>query len=100
MASLAAARALKNFHTNARPFATQAVRSTKSAVAKHSFPYTPAQSALPPSFIPFACTQGKEYFREAMDYGTAEGFFGLMGNFSSNALPQHGGQASCKLTHG
>ncbi|CAO3661927.1 unnamed protein product [Umbelopsis vinacea] len=97
MASLAAARALKNFHTNARPFATQAVRSTKSAVAKHSFPYTPAQSALPPSFIPFACTQGKEYFREAMDYGTAEGFFGLMGNFSSNALPQHGGQASLSM---
>ncbi|CAO3691088.1 unnamed protein product [Umbelopsis ramanniana] len=94
-----AARSLKSSYKQLRSFATEAVTSRRPPTATHSFPYTPAmpRTALSPPIIPFACTQGKEYFREAMDHGTAEGFFGLMGNFSSNVLPQHGGQASLSM---
>jgi hypothetical protein len=100
MSFLTNAQPLKSAFKHVRYFAMQ-TSNTSSVRPARGLPYPPsvAPSLIRrlPQMIPFACAEGKEYFKEAMDHGNAEGFFGLMGNFSSNALPQHGGQTSRKL---
>lgn len=47
--------------------------------------------------VKFTSIEGKRLFRNAMIQGHAESFFKLMGNFSTQSSPSHGGVSSRKL---
>jgi glutathione gamma-glutamylcysteinyltransferase len=46
--------------------------------------------------VKFTSVEGKRLFRNAMVQGHAESFFKLMGNFSTQSSPSHGGVSSRK----
>jgi glutathione gamma-glutamylcysteinyltransferase len=46
--------------------------------------------------VNFTSVEGKRLFRNAMVQGHAESFFKLMGNFSTQSSPSHGGVSSRK----
>lgn len=48
------------------------------------------------NLVKFTSVEGKRLFRNAMVQGHAESFFKLMGNFSTQSSPSHGGVSSCK----
>jgi hypothetical protein len=48
-------------------------------------PTTYYRSELPAHLTPFASNKGKLYFKEALNQGYAEGYFGLMGNFTTQS---------------
>lgn len=47
--------------------------------------------------VRFTSPEGKRLFRGAMVQGQAESFFKLMGNFSTQSSPSHGGVSSRKF---
>lgn len=47
--------------------------------------------------VKFTSVEGKRLFRNAMVQGHAESFFKLMGNFSTQSSPSHGGVSSRKF---
>lgn len=49
------------------------------------------------NLVKFTSVEGKRLFRNAMVQGHAESFFKLMGNFSTQSSPSHGGVSSCKF---
>jgi glutathione gamma-glutamylcysteinyltransferase len=53
------------------------------------------QRQLPTNLVRFSSSEGKRYFREAMDDGRAEGFFPLTGNFTTQSEPAYCGPSSC-----
>ncbi|KAI9485965.1 MAG: Phytochelatin synthase-domain-containing protein [Benjaminiella poitrasii] len=49
------------------------------------------------SLVKFTSVEGKRLFRNAMVQGHAESFFKLMGNFSTQSSPSHGGVSSLAM---
>lgn len=43
---------------------------------------------LPTNLTPFASNEGKLYFKEALNVGYAEGYFSLVGNFTTQSEPE------------
>lgn len=51
-------------------------------------PTTYYRRELPSNLTPFASGEGKLYFKEALNEGYAEGYFGLVGNFTTQSEPE------------
>ncbi len=61
----------------------------------HIYDYSKNQKVT--HLVKFTSVEGKRLFRNAMVQGHAESFFKLMGNFSTQSSPSHGGVSSRKF---